>query len=76
MRPAFLVEDTMGFVCEGLGHVAGNLNGEVVNGTAWLEMQPVTQRTARLITCGRRLSEMRSYSAVQPNVSSGKNAIV
>ena len=29
------------FVYEGLGHVTGTLDGEVVNGTAWLEMQPV-----------------------------------
>lgn len=29
------------FVYEGLGHVTGTLNGEVVTGTAWLEMQPV-----------------------------------
>lgn len=27
------------FVYEGLGNVTGTLNGEAVNGTAWLEMQ-------------------------------------
>lgn len=29
------------FVYEGLGNVTGTLNGEAVNGTAWLEMQPI-----------------------------------
>lgn len=29
------------FVYEGLGHVTGTLNGEPVDGTAWLEMQPI-----------------------------------
>ncbi len=29
------------FVYEGLGHVTGTLDGETVNGTAWLEMQPI-----------------------------------
>lgn len=29
------------FVYEGLGHVRGTLDGEVVDGSAWLEMQPI-----------------------------------
>lgn len=29
------------FVYEGLGNVTGTLDGEVVNGSAWLEMQPI-----------------------------------
>jgi len=33
------VEDR--FVYEGLGNVTGTLNGEPVEGTAWLEMQPI-----------------------------------
>lgn len=35
------VEVDKRFVYEGLGQVTGTLDGEVVNGTTWLEMQPI-----------------------------------